>query len=334
MATPRLDRLEKNLLINSALDFFQRGAVAAPGPIGTSPGWSGPDRWLISYTGTVTGTQTIQRVATNANNFLTTNAAQFAIRRNASIASTFMQQRVESVNARDIAYRGTGAFSVRVNVPISGCQVRLTINTPTVVDNYTAVVQAYQAISAQVIAASTWTTITFPNIAIANAANGLAVIVEIMIPTGTDGAGLNYLLTQAMLVSGPYVQDYSPMGRSFTEEFMNCSRYFEKSYANDTAPGTATGVNINESPMYANVYGSGQRMATVRYRVPKRAAPTVTSYSQAGTINKMSDNSGGDLGDTFTSQEAGDQSFTGASSGGATTTGNIVRFHWTADAEI
>ena len=328
--TPRLDRLEKNLLINGGFDFFQRLGTGA-GPIGSSPGWSGPDRWLVNYTGTVTGTQTIQRVASNADNNLTTNSAQFAIRRNGTAASAVIQQRVESINARDLAYRTTGAFSIRVLTPISGCQVRLTVNVPTVTDNYTSVVQVYQNTSSQTIAASTWTTVTFPNITVGTGAvRGCAVIAEILIPTGTDGATLNYSFAQAMFVSGPYAQDFTPMGRTFAEELVACQRYYEKSYSLDTVPGTATDLGRETLATLT----PGTILSSLKYKVTKRVRPTFSFWTTPGTINNI-DVNGVDRGvDITSSNNISNEHLYNIVLNSSGTAGQYAFLHWTMDAEI
>lgn len=67
--------------------------------------------------------------------------------------------------------------------------------------------------------------------------------------------------------------------RPIQTELALCQRYYEKSYALATAPGTATTTGAVSVIPYTTT--AGKVVATVRYAVPKRIAPTVTIYSTA-----------------------------------------------------
>lgn len=67
--------------------------------------------------------------------------------------------------------------------------------------------------------------------------------------------------------------------RPIGAELALCQRYYEKSYALATAPGTATTTGAVSVIPYTTT--AGKVVATVRYAVPKRIAPTVTIYSTA-----------------------------------------------------
>ena len=124
--------------------------------------------------------------------------------------------------------------------------------------------------------------------------------------------------------------------RSFGEELALCQRYFEKSYPILTVPGTSTANGCV-------VCDSGISSTSTRYfifsannfKVTKRATPSLTIYSQNGTINNISkynssttllsvssvsNETDGSLG-TFITTASGD-------------TSEPYNFHWVADAEL
>jgi hypothetical protein len=324
----RLDRLDKNYLINGGLDFFQRGGASGAVNLSTTPTYVAADRFKMSYTGTVTGTPNTQRVTSTLNPSKSKYAVQLTGQRNASTLTFTMEQRIEGIEAREPAYVGSASFSLWVFTPISGCSVRLTLNAPTVEDNYTSVTQLSQQTSATTITASTWTKITFNNLTIpSTASNGLAVVVDLQIPSGTDGSAQNHLMTQLMLNAGSSASDFARSGRNFTQEYSFCQRYFEKSYDVDTSPGTATTAGVHFFDVTANSINNAD--IAVWYAVPKRVAGTITAYDAAGNVNKIT-NSTGNNQSTFTFTTPGTRRLV-LSVQAAT---SFAEFHWTADAEL
>lgn len=61
-----------------------------------------------------------------------------------------------------------------------------------------------------------------------------------------------------------------------------CQRYYEKTYDLDQAPGTNTGSGTVYVPMPGATTAIAQ-YGTVQYKVTKRATPTITGYTAAGT---------------------------------------------------
>jgi hypothetical protein len=224
----RIDRLDKNYLINGGLDFFQRGGVSGSVNLSTTPTYVAADRFKMSYTGTVTGTPNAQQVASTMSPQRARYAVQLNGRRNSSTLTFTMEQRLEGFEARELAYAGSASFSIWVFTPITGCSVRLTLNTPTAEDNYTSVTQLSQQTSSTTIAASTWTKISFSNLSISSAANnGLAVVVDLQIPSGTDGSAQNHLMTQFMLNAGTTASDFVRAGAHIGRELALCQRYYQ-----------------------------------------------------------------------------------------------------------
>jgi len=118
--------------------------------------------------------------------------------------------------------------------------------------------------------------------------------------------------------------EYKP----FSEELALCRRYYEKSYPLTTAPGTITsnGREIFHAPTTAYYY-------MVQYQTEKRTNTTATKvYSPiTGTVDKVYNSStSADVSITTPNEYANgfEQRAT------VEAAGNIIIFHWTADAEL
>ena len=78
-----------------------------------------------------------------------------------------------------------------------------------------------------------------------------------------------------------------------------CQRYYEKSYSIDVNPATAnTGgaVILTQDRSTLDGAGNHRHFGFASFRVTKRAAPTITLYSQAGTIGTFTTNRAGSSG--------------------------------------
>jgi hypothetical protein len=89
---------------------------------------------------------------------------------------------------------------------------------------------------------------------------------------GTNGA--TFYVTGVMLEKGSTATsfDYRPYGT----ELQLCQRYYEKTYSQGTAVGTADYTSTTIDGTTAN--GSGDVQYGIKYKVVKRAAPTLTGY--------------------------------------------------------
>jgi len=126
--------------------------------------------------------------------------------------------------------------------------------------------------------------------------------------------------------------------RPFDQELTACKRYYEKSYAYATAPGTASivdGLAVLSVP--SNTIGAAQQYGSASFSVQKRASPTMTIYGYAGGSGKVSNDVGTDLaagtGDSFWKGETRFSPYNN-SGGAVTTTGLAILFHWVANARL
>lgn len=277
----RIDRLDKNFIINGGFDFFQRGGSFGNSAvnISTTPTYLAPDRYKVSFAGTVTGTPKVSQVASTLNGKAKW-AIQYTAQRNASSLNLVMEQRIEGIEARELTAIGSAGFSIQVFSPISGTQLQLTLNYPTSEDNYTTVTQFFQSTSSTTIAASTWTQVNFTNIAVpSNAANGISVIATLIVPSGTDGSAQNYQFTQLHLNSGITIPVFSRHGKNISAELTACQRFYEKSYDTTVNPGSATGSGA--------VFGTGRSTDgfayfNFKFSTVKRAIGTTQIWEQSG----------------------------------------------------
>lgn len=123
--------------------------------------------------------------------------------------------------------------------------------------------------------------------------------------------------------------------RPIGTELALCQRYYEKSYSQATAPGTATTVGVYLT--MGTTDGANNAQQIVRFCVPKRyASYTITAYNSAGTSgyweyyrNGASNSTATPTLDLFT-----DNSFRGYVAAGAAYVGVQFYGHWVCNAEF
>jgi len=126
--------------------------------------------------------------------------------------------------------------------------------------------------------------------------------------------------------------------RSFGEELQLCKRYYQKSYAYGTAPGTSSSILGSIYSRYSAEVTNRMDLGT-RFEVEMRSIPTVIAYSPStGTANRVDDNSNG-TGDSAVAVNTVSSlpKISARGIGGvvsSTAFDNVGSYHFTAEAEI
>ena len=145
---------------------------------------------------------------------------------------------------------------------------------------------------------------------------------------GVNTGSTDFRITGIMLNEGTQAMPFRTFADSFQGDLAACQRYYEKSYNTTTNPGTVTGAG---NDAIVQVITGGPRSVKTVYKVTKRAAPTITSYSPttgtAGQLRNVTDTL--DQAAGFT--DSGDTGFCNATNAGV---GKEMRWHWTAEAEL
>ena len=126
--------------------------------------------------------------------------------------------------------------------------------------------------------------------------------------------------------------------RTFAEELHSCKRYYQKSYAYETAPGTADSfLNQLIGRAYASV--SNRMELNTRFEVEMRTTPTLTTYTPSGgTTGKVEDyvsgngTAAGTARDVSAVRNLGNKGFGGITVSPAQD--GVLGVHYTADAEM
>lgn len=329
-----ISRGKRNLLINGDFQIAQRGVQLAA----TGSGIYLLDRWQAwtSSAGSVSSAVQIQSSlpAGFPGVFNQTGLGQGTCHRLYADVDDFTQsssflrrQRVESIKLKDgvrtISKVSAGAWVYANNMQTATIQ----IFTADVKDNFGAISLENQNTVA--ISDNTWTYVSVEDVDLSNS-NGI----EIRVSVGSPAANVftDTYVAEVMLNEGPTVEPFRLMGDDFAQELQHCQRYYEKSYQLAQAVGTsapgALGANY-----FTSANGSvGGTVLYVPFKVRKRGLPNCVVYNTDGTLNEfrnvtaLTDISAG----TTVESEAGFY----ARNVGATTTGHVHAFQWSANAEL
>lgn len=154
-------------------------------------------------------------------------------------------------------------------------------------------------------------------------------------PVGTAGADDAFYITGVQLEEGSVATTFRRNGTSMQGELAACQRYFEKTYALATAPGTATYQGFKTFGGVSNA--SGAFIADFKFAVAKRAAATCTGYSPSSGASGSSDYSRNGASGVISAYFDNIGEFGGRAyiaSTGAGWAASIYEAHWTADAEL
>lgn len=312
--SPRIDRLDRNLLINGNFDFWQRGTS------GITSNRLLADRWIAN--GSVTSYS--QEVGGPNSN------SQFFARTGLSSGALGIFQRIESNFTRQIV-SDTVTFSFWAKLGSGTGSVFTFIRIPSVADNYTSSSVYLNALTGTVT--TTWTKFTI-TITVTNDMRSRGFSVS---PYVSVSSSNTLDIAQCVLLEGTHPNpSFCLAGKTYADELGLCQRYYEKSYNLNTAPGTALGAgrtNWQGAAVHLS-NSSGNFSARVDYKTRKR-----TSLSSITLYNPNT----GATGSARDASDSSDISITGLSVGD--NQANIVEslvgiasrgyyYHWAIDAEI
>jgi hypothetical protein len=346
---PRIDRLDKNYLINGNFDFWQR-TVSNDLTVTINAAY-GADRWKLFPSITNSNAAHMQRASSsNSGSQYDMNLGAFGVA-NAKCAAA---QIVEFDNTKLLRNKEVTFSAYVKNNNVNPSTVRLHIiawtGTANVITAFTNAVP-YTDWSTYALA-SNFVSVAATSKVISGVGAYTKVVVSGTIPAGATNivcvmsydSGIDQVYwSQAQLIAGTHSDpDFSPAGRNISDELLMCQRFYDKSYDLGIVPGTATNVGNIYWRQAGSVSGAGVQW--IAYKTGMRSTPTVSLFSpQTG--------SGGSGGSArfYNDTQASDRvvgvqdmsvslfvvNYSSASNGG-TTIGdlNFLRVHWTADAEL
>lgn len=329
--TPRLP----NLLFNGSFDVWQENTTYAPN---NAVQTFVADRWKFLSVGTST-TRTVSR----STGFAKGSVYALRIQRNAastSVGAVSVAQQVSTSVAGSLAGHvlsltfdwQTGADWTAITA------INPTLFTGTGVDENCSLSTGFATgnTTSSVVSGITFAAASSGSysgiVTVPAGTTELCVMIRSPNFTGTAGTNDwldidNVKLEDAPVATG-YVHDPVPV------TLTNALRFYEKSFAQGTAPvqnaGTGTGEEIFAAPITTT---GTERSPSVRFKAVKRGIPTMTFYNPAATNPACRDETAAADGGTATGVNVSDSGFNVTCTGNASTAvGNAIAFHWVADA--
>lgn len=332
----------KNLLVNSAFDFWQAGTSQT---IGNGSSTYGPDQWygknvlgtngvltLSRYTGEVDGSRYGAKLQiTTAPTASQANGCEIyqVLANDVSVNYLYNSRASFSINARGLGnvtglglqfYYSTTESKVTTAI---GSEVTFPVNTNTGIFTRGTL----EGISNTAIGTSMTTS------------GVIGVRIRIASVSGGNTYDLNngFQIEQAMLNVGQYAQQYQRQNASSAAEFHACQYFYEKSYEVTADPGSNTSNSAVAVPAHATDVTGDNFYFNTKFAVAKRANPSISLWDTAGNSGKFSTaNGGGALGTNVGSISAANSVATGFYTNWVTPTGNhfTTFYHWVADSRI
>lgn len=317
--TPRIDKLEKNLIINGNFDYWQRG-TSFP----YINGGYGTDRWKCSNS-IDTNIQIVRSTV------VPNNLSEYSMRVEvygsvgSPLAFSHIRQPIEDKVYRSLLGKEvTLGFWAKLDAGLigTGKQNVVILESSDVNVSYKELANTteWQYVVLRKVFP---TSLTYLNILFQMSRDGVAV-----------GQGVNF--SQVQLLEGNIGLDgstYVYAGRDIIEELQLCQRYYEKSYDVETPPTTNTAYGICQAQSIDN----NRQTFDIPFKVTKRARPTPTLYSYNGVADRVTqyDSLATDLtytvGAVLTSKN-NIHSWAYLDVGVSSLSG--VLFHWSVDAEL
>jgi len=275
-----------NRFRNGTFDVWQRGAS---GSVTTSGGYTA-DGWIVVPAGASLSWQQGLPGGTGgvlpppgSNYFLYLSGA-------AGITDVIVKQRIEGSVAAVLAGK-----QVTVQLAIYGGLASpptptLTVKHANALDNWSGATTDVNGIALQGLIPNAWKIQCYTFTAPSAAGNGLEISWELGALTSSSVAiGQADIRATPGVATGlnaaPPVPELRPTGT----ELLFCQRYYQKSYNYSTAPGSAvTAATQGVFSPGSNASGQTFSSAWAPFKVTMRAAPTVTTYDNAGNSGKVS----------------------------------------------
>lgn len=320
--TPRINRIDRNYIINGAMEYFQVAGASTPVAVSSSYAYDAPDMFETEQTGTWTSPE-IGRSTTKVGTRSRRSSA-FTGTPGATSDEFHMRTKIESIFAQDLI---SDKFSLGFQYNSSNfTQCQVIVSYANAEDNFSTTTEVLN-ITFTLTADSTNRSIEWANLTpVANMANGIQI--EYIFKGLSDTSATTLNVGEFVLNKGNRAIDYAPAGRNQVEELSLCRRYFEKTYNTDVAVGTIT----NEGGLVdVHANATGGLVVNYSFHKEKRVVPTIEVYNPAtgasGTFNRFS--GGGDFSPT--GYDSGTKTFTQAETGAWT---GAVRGHFTFDARL
>tara|TARA_R110000803_G_scaffold69774_2_gene132217 strand:+ start:494 stop:1645 length:1152 start_codon:yes stop_codon:yes gene_type:complete len=360
----------RNIVYNGEMKVAQRSASETG--LGAATGYFTLDRWKIA-TGSSAGRFTMAQVADGPSGFanclkLTTTTADTSI-----AAGEYLQisQKFEGQDLQQLKKGTSTAEQVTVSFYVKGNAAAVYVCEIFDVDNGRSITQSFAVTTSWnrieltfaadtsdpldddnagslnitfwlhagatyaggTFAVNTWNDVVQANRA---AVSGFTSIF--------DSTSRTLFLTGVQMEIGATATDFEH--RTFGDELALCQRYYEKSFAQGVAPGTASLIGNGGGVITITLAGStagntGITPLAIPFKVTKRTSPTLVSYDYDGTANavrvypadakKTGVTAFANLVDSGTIQF---MSFDSSSGTSLTAFTNSMSFSWTASAEL
>jgi hypothetical protein len=328
--------VQSNPVLNSAFQVWQRGTTSADSA--GSPYTA--DRWQLSRSSSSGATVTRQVTGDTTNLPFIQYCAR--VQRNSTTTGTniiYFSQTFESANS--IPFVGktvTVSFYARSGANYSSASSALTTGLFSGTGTDQSIVSGFtgQATVGSVTSTLTTTWQRFSLTAtVATTATQLAIVSNYS-PSGTAGANDYYEITGVQLDIGSVALPFRTYAATIQGELAACQRYFQKSYLDSTAPGTAS-ITQGSIMCAPDAVVSYKSFPNVIFPVQMRGGVTVTIYNPstgtAGLAAGIRDTSANTNKAIFINNTnmTGFQSYVDNSS---TNAGNQLMFHYTASSEL
>ena len=337
----------RNRIINGDMRVDQRSAGASVTPAGGSAYYS-CDRWqqFLSQNSKYSIQQSTTSPAGFTNSLLATSLSAYSV----LAADNFsLSQQIEGFNVADLGWGASGALTVTLSFWVrssltgtfGGALANSAVNRsyPFTFTINTANTFEYKTVTVAGDTTGTWLTnngiglrvwfslgsgSTYTGTAGAWAAADYRSATGATSVVGTSSA--TFYITGVQLEVGTVA---TPFERQlYNAQLAQCQRYYEHSYSQDTAAGTSTDVGTvsTKSPQV-------DMQDTIQFAVEKRAAPTITYYTNLGVSGSWRSITAGQNRVMANPTNPSTRQFTWSNSN-SVTVGDVLRGHWTAAIEL